>query len=171
MRLDGRVRVAVMRHVERAVDQGRAGDEGDEQRQDRAPRIRLLLGLHEREGAQHEHGRDARADRGLGEGHVDGVEHDEHGGREQAVDAAQHDHREQAPQTDDHEYRRRHEGQQHDVDRRLYDPAPSSSFFSRSGRIPAEYIAFARALHAVGLVKKMKASMSSSLIVTMVKPP
>ncbi len=57
-----------------------------------------------------------KADRGLGEGHVDRIQGHEQPGREQAVDAAQHDHGQEVPEAQDGKRHHHQEREQHDVD-------------------------------------------------------
>ena len=116
MAVDRCVGVAEPRHVKGPVEQRGAGDQHHDEGQDRCVAGDLLAPGGERQGAEHEDRRDAGADGGFGEGHVDGVEEDEEPGREQRIDAGQHDHREQVTQAHDGKRRQPEEGEQDDVD-------------------------------------------------------
>ena len=118
MLVDGRVGRAEGRQHQRAPDQNGAGAERDEQRQQMGADRRHLGRLDQMQRRQQEHRRDAGADRRLGHGDVDGVEHDQHARHQEAVDAGEDDDAEQAALPDDGD---RHDGkqrQQHHVDER-----------------------------------------------------
>ena len=67
----------------------------------RPARARIPRRLGQVQRREQQDRRDAGADRGLGHGHVDGIEHDQHAGHQEAVDAGQHDHAEQVAHAHD----------------------------------------------------------------------
>ncbi len=119
--MDRRIGIAVARHVQGAENQQRAGRDHGQQRNYLEPSRRRFFPVRgQRQCGEHQHGHDATADRGLGEGHVDRIQRHEQPGREQRIDAAQHDHGEEVPQPQDAERYDRQERQQHDVDQGFY---------------------------------------------------
>ena len=107
-------------------------------------------------------------DRRFGEGDVDGVEHDEYRGRQEAEDAEQHRRREQVSRDRDGERGHRHEHEEGNEDQ-VFDVGGSGGRPERGFRRPCR-AAFASAWVAVGPVSSMKQRMSTSLTAGSVQP-
>ncbi len=167
MQVGGGVGVAEVRHVEAPVDQRGAGEAHHQECEQRPPRHRCLHVGREREGSEHQDGRDPGADRRLGKSHIHRVQGDEQRRRVQAVQTEQHRGGEQLPDLEDRERRDRHEAEQGDVDQEL-DCDPSSS--SPRGRNPPCSAALASACDAVGLVKIRNSKISTSFSAFWVGP-
>ena len=103
------------------------GADGDEQRQVGLARPRILHRLGEVQGGEEKDGGYTGADGGLGHGHIDGIEHDQHARHQEAVDAGEHDHAEQVARAHDANRDGGEQGQQHHVDESFYGCLPSLS--------------------------------------------
>ena len=98
---------------------------------------------------------------GLGEGHVDGVEHHPESGHHQAVDAEHERGCEQVAQRDHDERRCDQQDQEQNIDVDVY--GVGSLGFRVQGRIPSSSAAWASACEAVGAVNTRNTKISTSL--------
>ena len=95
----------------------------------------LLVPVGRGDGEQHEDGGHAGADGGLGEGYVDGIEHDPERSHDEAVDAEHERRRQQVAQRDDDERRGDQQEQEQNIDVDIY--GAGSLGFRVHGRIPS----------------------------------
>ena len=144
----GRLWIAQPRFVERRIDQDQRRDCHDEHRDPPPGHAALLAFGRQRQGDEEDHGRDAGADRSLGQGDVRGVEDEEVSRHHQAEDRHQHDGDEQVLGAHDcnrgyHEQGQQEYGEEHDhgVDSRCF----VASTVSPAGRMPDSSAALASA--------------------------